>query len=169
MKLPIYPDERPKTRGECYEMPRPCPFVSCRYHLAHGRLQPKSESGRALAMSYEQALALLKKYPSMKAATRETGVQPSTFKNALAAGPVDVEASADFVAGMKISCALDLADEGQTSAQDIADIEHVTKSWVDKLILTLRQRLNLELSQTELMHLITAYDAQEFDQWAHPE
>lgn len=29
-----YPDERPKTRGECYAMPRPCPFVSCRYHLA---------------------------------------------------------------------------------------------------------------------------------------
>lgn len=30
----IYPDQKPKTRGECYTMPRPCPFVSCRYHLA---------------------------------------------------------------------------------------------------------------------------------------
>src|SRR4051812_3931279 len=25
---------RPKTRGECLGMERPCPFVSCRYHLA---------------------------------------------------------------------------------------------------------------------------------------
>jgi len=29
-----YPDvERPRTRGDCDEMPRPCPFVSCRHHL----------------------------------------------------------------------------------------------------------------------------------------
>lgn len=24
---------RPKTRGDCAEVPRPCPFVSCRHHL----------------------------------------------------------------------------------------------------------------------------------------
>src|ERR1700746_2397319 len=32
----LYPEEhywRPKTRGECQEMMRPCPFVSCKYHL----------------------------------------------------------------------------------------------------------------------------------------
>lgn len=32
-----YPPEetwRPRTRGECVGMERPCPFVSCRYHLA---------------------------------------------------------------------------------------------------------------------------------------
>ena len=25
--------ERPKTRKDCYNMLRPCPFVGCRYHL----------------------------------------------------------------------------------------------------------------------------------------
>jgi len=25
--------ERPRTRGDCYRVPRPCPFVSCRHHL----------------------------------------------------------------------------------------------------------------------------------------
>lgn len=25
--------DRPRTRGECHEGPRPCPFVSCMYHL----------------------------------------------------------------------------------------------------------------------------------------
>ena len=32
----MYPEEqywRPQTRGECAEMERPCPFVSCKYHL----------------------------------------------------------------------------------------------------------------------------------------
>lgn len=30
-----YPTDipRPRTRGECAGVPRPCPFVSCRYHL----------------------------------------------------------------------------------------------------------------------------------------
>jgi len=26
--------ERPRTRGECINAPRPCPWVSCRHHLA---------------------------------------------------------------------------------------------------------------------------------------
>lgn len=26
--------ERPKTRGDCVDGPRPCPFAGCRYHLA---------------------------------------------------------------------------------------------------------------------------------------
>jgi hypothetical protein len=31
----VYPDdvERPQTREECLNMPRPCPFVSCEHHL----------------------------------------------------------------------------------------------------------------------------------------
>lgn len=30
-----YPDvPRPRTRGECADGPRPCPWVSCKYHLA---------------------------------------------------------------------------------------------------------------------------------------
>lgn len=32
----LYPEEdywRPNTRGECVAMERPCPFVSCKYHL----------------------------------------------------------------------------------------------------------------------------------------
>lgn len=34
---------RPRTRGDCANVPRPCPFVSCRYHLyfdvgSNGRL-----------------------------------------------------------------------------------------------------------------------------------
>ncbi|MEL6705873.1 MAG: hypothetical protein AAFP15_16520 [Bacteroidota bacterium] len=44
-RLPVlqYPDERPRTRGECATMPRPCPFVSCRYHLAHAPMSPHAK------------------------------------------------------------------------------------------------------------------------------
>lgn len=27
-------DGRPKTRGECADVPRPCPYARCQYHLA---------------------------------------------------------------------------------------------------------------------------------------
>ena len=33
----LYPDEgieRPRTRADCVDGPRPCPWVACRYHLA---------------------------------------------------------------------------------------------------------------------------------------
>jgi hypothetical protein len=34
--------DRPATRADCASMPRPCPFVSCRYHLY---LDVKQQSG----------------------------------------------------------------------------------------------------------------------------
>lgn len=33
----VYPDERPLVRDQCYDMPRPCPFVSCEWHILHAR------------------------------------------------------------------------------------------------------------------------------------
>jgi len=27
--------KRPKTRGDCVDAPRPCPFLSCRHHIAY--------------------------------------------------------------------------------------------------------------------------------------
>lgn len=45
-----YPDgvERPKTRADCVDGERPCPFVSCRHHLfldvtANGNIQTRAD------------------------------------------------------------------------------------------------------------------------------
>lgn len=37
--LPVV-DERPRTRGDCEDSARPCPWISCRYHLAILRITP---------------------------------------------------------------------------------------------------------------------------------
>ena len=29
----LTPEDRPKKRSECADIPRPCPYVSCRHHL----------------------------------------------------------------------------------------------------------------------------------------
>jgi hypothetical protein len=41
-QLLVVEEQRPHTRGDCKRMPRPCPFVSCKYHLA---LDVNPESG----------------------------------------------------------------------------------------------------------------------------
>lgn len=33
VSLPVLEPERPVTRADCEDGPRPCPWVSCRYHL----------------------------------------------------------------------------------------------------------------------------------------
>jgi len=33
MYPPVNDADRPKTRAECRDMPRPCPYVSCKHHL----------------------------------------------------------------------------------------------------------------------------------------
>lgn len=34
VRLRVVQDERPRTRGECVDGPRPCPWTTCAHHLA---------------------------------------------------------------------------------------------------------------------------------------
>ena len=43
MKLSIL-KERPKTRAQCEGHDGPCPWISCRYHLAHDFAAPRHKS-----------------------------------------------------------------------------------------------------------------------------
>ena len=60
-----YPDARPLTRGECCEMPRPCPFVSCRHHLyldtprINGRRKSIRVNSTVKSLEVEEALAVM--------------------------------------------------------------------------------------------------------------
>jgi hypothetical protein len=36
---PVLTDWRPRTRGDCADGPRPCPFIGCRYHLLSLRVR----------------------------------------------------------------------------------------------------------------------------------
>ncbi len=44
LRLTVLPQvwhERPKTRGDCVDMPRPCPWLFCRHHLALETLEQR--------------------------------------------------------------------------------------------------------------------------------
>lgn len=42
------PKQAPRTRGECIDGPRPCPWIHCRYHLASEVRWPRRLSLRVI-------------------------------------------------------------------------------------------------------------------------
>ena len=62
--LPVIDDAeapvRPRTRGECVDGPRPCPFASCEHHAIHGMMFGQ----QALALDDDAVLAALEALPA---------------------------------------------------------------------------------------------------------
>ncbi len=94
-----YPDERPQTRGRCLEMPRPCPFVSCSYHLAPDLLRHV-----------------------LRDRTWRDGWRPMA-----AAEVVSEEEAAEAVVAMPASCLLDLADRDGMTLEQVGLVLEVTR------------------------------------------
>ncbi|MEY4576822.1 MAG: hypothetical protein RL701_1525, partial [Pseudomonadota bacterium] len=88
----LYPEEdywRPATRGECAEMERPCPFVSCKYHLY---------------------------------------IDVHPVRGSIKVNFPDVE-----VWDMTDSCALDIADRGGITLEEVGEIMNLTRERVRQL------------------------------------
>lgn len=88
-----YPDDvqRPQTRGECANGPRPCPWVSCRWHLA-------------VEVTDIGSLRVDKRIGN----------------------DVDLEALPE-------TCALDVADRGETTLEAISELLGMTKEGVRQI------------------------------------
>lgn len=104
-----YPDARPTDRAGCLSMPRPCPFLSCRHHLAldigkRGRLNPYTP---ALA----EAIALLEVKHPADANQGQLG----------AAGREANAALFNALHGLPQTCALDVADAGEHTLDQIGE------------------------------------------------
>lgn len=87
-----FPDEgveRPRTRGECVDAERPCPFLACRYHIA------------------------LDVHPVRGAIT-------TNFPD------IPVEAMVD-------SCALDVADRGPHTLEEVGELMNLTRERVRQI------------------------------------
>jgi hypothetical protein len=76
-------DDRPQTRGDCAEGERPCPYVSCKYHLY---LDVNEDTG-----------TIKINFPDL-----EVGEMPET-------------------------CALDVADRGGITLEDVGEILNLTR------------------------------------------
>ena len=88
----LYPEsdhQKPKTRAECHEAMRPCPFVSCKYHLF---LDVQARTG-----------AIKLNFPDLE------------------------------VEDMTESCALDIADRGGTTLEEVGAIMNLTRERIRQL------------------------------------
>jgi hypothetical protein len=105
----LYPEadyDKPRTRAECAEGPRPCPFVSCKYHL----------------------------YIDVSA---RTGAIKLNFP--------DLE-----VWDLGESCALDVADRGGTTLEDVGAIMNLTRERIRQVEVKALAKLE---ALRDMMHL----------------
>jgi hypothetical protein len=103
-------EDRPNTRAECRDGPRPCPHVSCRHHL-YLDVSPK------------------------------TGAIKLNFP--------DLE-----VWEMAISCALDVADEGGATLEDVGAIMNVTRERIRQMEISALARLGAVRDMRSLREVI---------------
>ncbi len=92
----------PRTRGDCASVPRPCPFVACRYNL--------------VCTSWTRR--------------RVRGVRFTTPGNKWAHLDADLHVVPRDAAGRAQSCALDVADEGENTLGRVAILLGITREAV---------------------------------------
>lgn len=98
-------EQRPRTRGECKDGPRPCPWVSCRHHLlleiASGKPIDGVRDARPTSIRLNRALeaGLLGRRPGLAA------VAPAEIVRAW------IRDAVEHLDAMEYTCALDVADD----------------------------------------------------------
>lgn len=120
-RLPVI--QRPVTRADCANVPRPCPFRECRYNL--GGAKAKSRGGPPRKMSDHDRDTALE--------MRASGVKVKTIASHFG---VSEQAIYTVLRGRKPqthSCALDVADEGEHTQDEVADAMGITRQWVQQV------------------------------------
>jgi hypothetical protein len=142
-RLSIY-DDRPRTRGDCIGAERPCPWASCKYHLA-----------------VETTAANAIKSPLMSSALFEGALDEEVERW--------TSRVADRICEMAESCALDIADRGGITFGDFADIAGLTpgqmRSVLERATVKLRDGLEeyRDHKPSETHHALSDLDDGEED------
>lgn len=90
--------DRPQTRGDCRHGQRPCPWVSCRYHLAELDLLPLSYYRQCSAAKLRQSW---QEHEDRALALLDSGCD---------------------------TCALDVADRGEHSCEEVGEALQISRA-----------------------------------------
>lgn len=108
-RLAVYPEERPRYRAQCLDMPRPCPWVGCRSHL----LCDITSAGSIRICNTDYRIGWDK-----KTIPRDPpGELPSE----------NVAEYVQVLEWMDETCALDVADKDERTLKVVAKLLRVTK------------------------------------------
>jgi len=111
--------ERPETRGDCIDGPRPCPWVGCRYHLlvdvnSRGDLALNRRTGqsrRDTLYATEQSVELVEEW---------------------------MDIAIDRLSTMRETCALDVAERGEHSVPELAELLGISRQSARDLMIKAR-------------------------------
>ena len=105
---------RPDTRGDCENMARPCPYVSCRHHL----LLDVTETGSIKAG---------KRMPALILNGRASEIRAEYMYESWADGVTDE------LMGMRETCSLDVAEDGSKTLAEVGELFGMTRERVRQI------------------------------------
>lgn len=111
-----HPDA-PRTRGDCIDGPRPCPWVGCEYHLL-------------LYIDGDGALFVARK---RSVPGRRGAIDENATPEAQAMVDAWIDAALAVLERLEDSCALDVSDRGEHTCEEVAALSGVTKQFVNSL------------------------------------
>lgn len=109
----------PTTRGQCADIPRPCPFKRCRYNLVAERERPKNSGGRGQSRTFtDDEVELIMKWHSEGVSFKEMSRRLPHNDETIRLKLIGLGVYTPYES--KFSCALDAAEEGEMSIGDVA-------------------------------------------------
>jgi len=132
--------ERPKTRGDCRDGLRPCPWVSCEHHLLielgrpykHGRSYPSRHPGLSLAVPGGRG--------------RRAQLAPSSSEVLVEAW---IDQAVELLWSMPETCSLDVAERG-ASAREVSELIGVYHG--DSEVRRARESLQIAIQDDEIVN-----------------
>ncbi len=128
-----YRAPRPRTRAECIDGPRPCPWVSCRHHLA---------------LDVHEVEGTRDRPPTLRLNGRSVAGLRQGASAAVVA--MFVEATLERLASMRASCALDVADQGRQKVRVVAEHLGVTRKRLVAEVALARPRMRQALEAVSI-------------------
>lgn len=119
---------RPRTRADCVDGPRPCPFVGCRYHLL-------------LDVNHKGSLAIARNDNAGPGRPRVLTAKPT------AADVVQgwIDSAVEALAKMRETCALDVAERGEHDGVAIGKLLGFTRTRTGQVCEGALLQLRLEM------------------------
>jgi hypothetical protein len=100
---PMFAIPRPKTRAECRDEARPCPWVGCRHHLLLevAKTRPTAKESRAMSLRLNRAT------PGRTLGGRRPGLRSSAAAEIVRAW---IDEAVELLSYMPYTCSLDVVD-----------------------------------------------------------
>ena len=116
-------NERPKTRGDCEHGDRPCPWISCRYHLSTDTVPTQTGQNDTLWLNDGKR-------------TQRIGARESQSRF------LEVIQNWELCEGE--TCALDIADAGEKTLEEVAKLWNMTRERVRQVEMRAMRKIRRE-------------------------